>query len=59
VGSGTGAAIQFRDAAGNGLISIQGVTDPKFSVGVLLRFQFNDPPYGLSVAGRCRATWSR
>ncbi len=51
VGSGPGASIPFRDAAGNGLISIQGVTDPSFSVGVLLRFQFNDPPYGLSVAG--------
>jgi hypothetical protein len=49
--SAPGAAIQFRDAAGNGLISIQGDRNTAGSVGVLLSFQPNEPPYGLAIAG--------
>ena len=49
--SSPGAAILFRDAAGNGLISIQGDRNAPGSVGVLVSFRPNEPPYGLAIAG--------
>lgn len=50
-GSAPGAPIQFRDAAGNGLISIQADRNTPNTVGVLLSFQPSEPPYGATIAG--------
>jgi len=46
-----GGTIEFRDASGNGLISIQADRNTPGSMGVLLNFQPNEPPYGLAIAG--------
>ena len=46
-----GGTIEFRDANGDGLISIQADPNTPGSVGVLLSFQPNEPPYGLAIAG--------
>jgi|GEM_PF-975789 len=50
-GEAPGAPIQFRDAAGNGLISIEVLGEGDSSIGVLVSFAPNEAPFGLAIAG--------
>jgi hypothetical protein len=50
-GVAPGASIEFRDAAGKGLISIDHGGDEEAMLGVLLSFAPNEAPFGLVVAG--------
>jgi hypothetical protein len=50
-GDAPGAAIDFQDADGNALISLEYGGDENEKVGVLVNFQPNEAPFGVPVAG--------
>lgn len=50
-GDAPGAAIDFQDADGNALISLEFGGDENEKVGVLVNFQPNEAPFGLAIAG--------
>ena len=50
-GTAPGAAIDFQDADGNPLISLEYGGDENEMVGVLVNFQSNEAPFGTVVAG--------
>jgi Bacterial Ig domain/Dockerin type I domain len=51
-GASPGAAIDFRDAEGDGLIAVDYPGDPSTSVGVMLDYQYGETPFGLGVVGK-------
>ncbi|MFM7845921.1 MAG: dockerin type I domain-containing protein, partial [Planctomycetota bacterium] len=51
-GSSSASSIPLRDAAGNGLIVVQYDGTESATVGVLLSWQYNEPPYGIGNPGK-------